>query len=137
MRDGSNLREAPKQSMQALLGEALRETSDLAMKEIALFRAEMSDNMRTLFVGLGMIVGGAAFGIAALILFTQALVKWLATVVHSEALSALIVGVVTALIAAGLVLYGRHAMSASSLAPTRTARSLQRDKEVLQERVTG
>lgn len=57
MREGSNLREAPNPSMQALLGEALRETSDLALKEIALFRTEMSDNMRTLFVGLGMIVG--------------------------------------------------------------------------------
>lgn len=125
------------QSMHALLGDALRETADLARKEMALFRTEMSENMRTLFVGLGMMVGGAAFGIAALILLTQALVKWLATVVDSEALAALIVGVVTALIAAGLVLYGRHAMSATSLAPTRTARSLQRDKDVLTERIAG
>lgn len=124
-------------SMQALLGDALRETADLARKEVALFRTEMSENMRALFLGLAMIVGGAAFGIAALILLTQALVKWLATVVDSEALAALIVGVATAAIAAGLVLYGRHAMSATSLAPTRTARSLQRDKDVLAERIAG
>jgi hypothetical protein len=123
--------------MHTLLGEALRETTDLARKEIALFRTEMSENVRTLFVGLGMMVGAAAFGIAALILLTQALVKWLATVVNSEALAALIVGVAVALIAVGLALYGRHAMSASALAPTRTARSLKRDTEVLSERVSG
>lgn len=125
------------QSMQALLADALRDTSDLAQKEMALFRTEMSENMRKLFVGLGMMVGAAAFAITALFLLLDALVKWLATVVHSEALSALIVGVVTALIAVALALYGRSAMSPSTLAPTRTARSLRRDTEVLSERVTG
>lgn len=125
------------QSLQALLADAMRETTDLARNEMALFRTEMSENVRTLVVGLGMMVGAAAFAIAALILLTQSLVKWLATVVHSEALSALIVGIVTALIAVGLALYGRSAMSPSSLIPTRTTRSLRRDGEVVAEKVAG
>ena len=37
----------------------------------------------------------------------------------------------------GLFLWGRSAMSASTLTPKRTVRSLQRDSEVLSERVTG
>jgi hypothetical protein len=42
-----------------------------------------------------------------------------------------------ALIALGLVLYGRSAMSVANLAPTRTVRSVQRDTEVLSERMAG
>lgn len=125
------------QSIQGLVGEALRESTDLAQKEFALFRTEMNQNVRTLFMGLALVVVAAIFAIAAIMLFTDALVSWLATVVGSEALAALIVGGGMAIIAIGLGLYGRHAMSMSSLAPQRTVRSLRRDAEVLSERVAG
>jgi len=124
-------------SIQSLLGDALRETTDLARKEVALFRTEMSENIRILFIGLGMMVGAGVFALAAILLLVQAVVKWLATIVHSEALAALIVAGVMAFVAIGLGLYGRSTMSASTLAPKRTARSLRRDTEVLSERVTG
>ena len=77
------------------------------------------------------------FAIAALILFTEALVKWLATVVNSEALAALIVGGGMAAIAVGFVLYGRSTVSATSLAPNRSIKSIQRDTQVLSEKVAG
>jgi F0F1-type ATP synthase membrane subunit c/vacuolar-type H+-ATPase subunit K len=125
------------QTIQGLVGEALRESTDLAQKEFALFRTEMTQNIRTMFIGLAMVVAAAIFAIAAIMLFTEALVKWLATVVNSEALAAVIVGGAMAVIAIGLGLYGRHAMSTSSLSPQRTVRSLKRDAEVLSERVTG
>ena len=83
-----------------LVGEALHESADLAQKEFALFRTEMSDNVRTIAMGLVMVIAAA-------------------------------------LIAIGLGLYGRNAMAKTSLAPTRTAQSLQRDKEVLTERASG
>jgi uncharacterized membrane protein YqjE len=120
-----------------LVGEALHKSADLAQKELALFRTEMSDNVRTIAMGLVMVIAAAVFSILALIWLTQALVDWLATKVGSQALAALIVGGVLALIAVGLGLYGRSAMSKTSLAPTRTAKSLQRDKEVLTERASG
>ncbi len=123
-------------SIQRLLGDALRESSDLARKELALFRTEMSDNVRTIAMGLVMVVAAAVFSILALIWLTQALVDWLATKVGSHALAALIVGGVLAVVAIALGLYGRSAMSKTSLAPTRTARSLQQDKEVLTERAS-
>jgi F0F1-type ATP synthase membrane subunit c/vacuolar-type H+-ATPase subunit K len=94
----------------------------------------MNQNIRSLFIGLAMIVGAAVFAIAALILFTKSLVDWLATVVNSEALAALIVGGVMAAIAIGLGLYGRHMMSSFSITPERTVRSIKRDAEVLSER---
>jgi uncharacterized membrane protein YqjE len=125
------------QSIHSLFGEALRETSDLARKELTLFKTELSENVRTLVMGLAMMVGAAVFAIAAIILFTEALVKWLATVVESEALAALIVGGAMALIAVGLVLYGRSTISAAGLTPQRTARSIERDKAVLTERLAA
>jgi hypothetical protein len=125
------------QGIQSLIGDALRETSDLARKEMMLFKAELSDNVKTLLIGVGMIAGASIFAIAALILFTEALVKWLATIVGSEALSALIVGAVMAAAAVGLVLYGRSTMSAASLAPNRSIKSIQRDTQVLSEKVAG
>jgi uncharacterized membrane protein YqjE len=122
------------QTIQGLVGEALRESTDLAQKEFTLFKTEVSQNMRTLFMGLAMVVAAAVFAIAAVMLLTESLVEWLATVVNSEALAALIVGGILAVIAIGLGLWGRKAMTASSLTPQRTMRSLKRDAEVLSER---
>lgn len=124
-------------TIHTLFGEALRESSELAQKEFALFRTEMSKNVRTMFIGLAMVVVAAIFAIAAIMLFTESLVEWLATKVGSTALAALIVGGVMAVIAIGLGLYGRSAMSSFSLLPQRTARSVKRDTEVLSERVSG
>ena len=122
------------QTIQGLVGEALRESTDLAQKEFTLFKTEISQNMRTLFIGLAMVVAAAVFAIAAVMLLTESLVEWLATVVDSEALAALIVGGILAVIAIGLGLWGRNAMTASPLTPQRTMRSLKRDAEVLSER---
>ncbi len=124
------------QTIQGLVGEALRESTDLAQKEFTLFRTEVTQNIKTLFLGLALVVIAAIFAIAAVMLLTESLVEWLATVVDSEALAALIVGGVLALIAVGLGLWGRSAMTSSSLTPQRTMRSLKRDAEVLSERGT-
>jgi hypothetical protein len=131
------MHEAGNQSLHNLFGEALRETSDLAQKEFALFRTEMSQSVRSMFLGLAMVVAAAVFAIAAVMLLTESLVEWLATVLDSEALAALIVGGIMAAIAIGLGLYGRSAISRFSLTPQRTVRSIKRDTEVLSERVSG
>jgi uncharacterized membrane protein YqjE len=125
------------QSLQGLVAEAVRESTSLAQKEFALFRTEVSENLKAMLMGMAMLVMAAIFAIAAIMLFTEALVKWLATVVGSEALAALIVGGVLVIIAVALGLWGRSAISAASLAPTRTLHSLQRDSQVLSERVSG
>ena len=127
----------PPSSIQALVADALREASELASKEIALFRNEMTSNVRSLFVGLALLVGAAVFGVVALFVLVDALVKWLATVVHSEALAALIVGGVLLVVAVILALVGRNAMSLSTLAPVRTSRQVRQDARVLSEKVSG
>ncbi len=127
----------PGQSIHNLLGDALRESTDLARKEFSLFRTEMSENVKGLVMGLIMFVAAAVFAIACIILLTEALVEWLGQVLNSEALAALIVAVVMGAIAIGLALYGRSKMAASSLTPNRTVRSVQRDTEILSERVSA
>lgn len=124
-------------TIHTLLGDALRESTDLARKELTLFKTEMTDNVKGLVMGLIMFVAAAVFGIACLMLLTEALVEWLAGVLNSEALAALLVAVVMGAIAIGLVLFGKSKMSASSLTPDRTVRSVRRDTEVLSERVSG
>jgi hypothetical protein len=129
--------ETPPSGIQTLIGDALREGSNLAQKEIALFRTEMSGNVRALGLGVGMMVCAGAFLVAAIILLTQSLVKWLATIVQSEALAALIVAVGTLVVAAGLALWARSTMSVSTLVPTRTGRQVRQDARVLSERISG
>lgn len=124
-------------NIQSLIGDALRETGDLARKEIALFRTEMTNNVRTLFVGLAMIVAAAVFAIVSLLVLVDAFVKYVATLVHSEWLAALIVGGVLLVVAVILGYIGMRMMSVSNLAPTRTTRQVRQDARALSERVSG
>lgn len=127
----------PPGNIQSLIGDALRETSDLARKEIALFRQEMVSNVRTLFIGLALIVAAAVFAVVSLLVLIDALVKYVATLVQSEWLAALIVGGSFLLVALILGFIGARAMSLSNLAPTRTTRQVRQDARALSERVSG
>src|SRR3954454_164113 len=113
-----------------LVGEALHKSADLAQKELALFRTDMSDNVRTIAMSLVTVIAAAVFAILSLIWLTQALVDWLATKLGPHALAALMVGGVLAVVAIGLSLYGRSAMVKTSLVPRRTIESLERDAGV-------
>lgn len=123
-------------TLQHLVGDALKGAADLASKEFVLFRTEMAANVAGLVKGVGMFIAAAVFAVAALIWLTQALVYGLELIVHSRWLSALIVGGALALVAFALVMAGKNLMSAASLAPTRTVRSLKRDGEIMTERAS-
>lgn len=123
-------------TLQELIGDALRNAADLASKEFALFRTEMASNVTGLAKGVAMFAAAAVFAVASLIWLTQALVYGLELVIHSRWISALIVGGALALIAAALVFAGRSLLSVSSLAPTRTVKSIKRDGEILTERTS-
>lgn len=124
-------------TLQALVGDALRDGADLARKEFALFRAEMASNAAGLAKGAAMFLAAAVFAVASLIWLTQALVYGLDVMIRSYWISALIVGAALALVAGVLILIGKNMISAASIAPTRTVTSLKRDSEVLSERTAG
>jgi uncharacterized membrane protein YqjE len=119
--------------IQQLLADAFADSTNLAQKEFALFKAEMGANMRTLAMAIGMFVGAAVFAVISLSLLIQSLVEWLATKLESEALASLIVAVLMGAVAGGLVLYGRSKLSATTLTPERTLRNVQRDARVVTE----
>ena len=118
-----------------LLSDLSRETSTLFRKEIELARAETSEKINQAVVALGGIVGGAILALTALIVLAQALVIAIAEMGVPPALSALIVGVIVAAIAYGLIRKGTNDLKAGNLAPSRTTRSLQRDAEIAKEQV--
>lgn len=124
-------------TLQELVGDVLRDGADLARKEFALFRAEMASNVGGFAKGAAMFLAASVFAVASLIWLTQALVDGLAIVVGSRWIAALIVGGGLLVIAIVLVVVGKNMMTASSLAPDRTVRSIKRDGEILSERTTG
>ena len=125
-----------RENLQGLVSEALQEIADLARRELALLRAELTADTRQMVFGLAMVAGAAVFAIGAVSVLIKAGVAWLATVLHSEALAALIGAGVTAAIAVGLVLYGWKRVSSTRLVPAHTMHSLQTDKQVLSETVS-
>ena len=121
-------------SLQELVGDAIRDAADLAGKELALFRAEMTGNLTGLAKGAAMFLVAAVFAVGSLIWLTQALVYGIDLYVRSFWISALIVGGLLALVAGVLVVVGKGMLSTASLTPRRTVQSLKRDSEVLTER---
>ncbi|HEV7873378.1 MAG TPA: phage holin family protein [Enterovirga sp.] len=124
-------------SLQTLVADAIRDAADLFRQEFALFRTEMSENVSAVVKGAVFFAAAAVLAIASVIWLTQALVYAIDLFVHSMWLSALIVGVLLLAGAGALAMVGKNRMSAATLAPTRTVRSLKRDTEVLSERISG
>lgn len=123
-----------RRGLNALLGDALRESATLARKEFALFRAEIDENFRSFVIGIVLIVAASVFAVAAVLLLTGALVAWLAVLLDLQALAALLVALAALLVALGLGLWGYSKLSSASLTPKRSLRSMQRDAEIVTER---
>jgi hypothetical protein len=126
---------ATDRSFSSLLSELSRDITTLFRKEIELARAETSEKVTQSFVAIGSIAGGAILALAALIVLLQALVIAITELGVPPALSSLIVGVVVAAIAYGLIHKGTNDLKAGSLAPHRTIDSLKRDAQVAKEQV--
>jgi len=120
-------------SLKELLSDLTGSLTTLVRKEIQLARAETSEKITQSAVALGAIAAGGILALAALIVLLQALVIAITELGVPPALSALIVGLVVAVIAYGLVYKGTNDLKASSLAPNRTIDSLRRDAHVVKE----
>lgn len=124
---------AAHRSTARLLSDAVNQMAELFRKEMQLLRAEMGEKTNHVFAAVGMIVGGIVLVLVALNALMAALVALLVALGLEEGWAALIAGVVVAVIAYALVSIGRRNLSASHLAPGRTAASIQRDAELARE----
>jgi uncharacterized membrane protein YqjE len=122
-------------STTSLVGDLVNQVTELVRKELQLFRAEVDDKGTQVVVALGSIVAGLVIIIAALNVLSAALVAALTNAGIPAAWSAVIVGVVLAIVAAVLANRGMNKLKAQSLAPQRTARAASRDAHMVREKI--
>jgi hypothetical protein len=122
-------------SAPALVGDLIGNVSELIRKEIQLLRAELNEKSTKAMVALGSIAAGLVVGLTALNVLAAALVVALERAGVPGGWSALIVGVVLAVIAFALARGGIAALKEASLAPERTARAVTRDAKMAKEQM--
>lgn len=118
-----------------LVGDALTHLTNLVRGEIDLLRAEADQNLHKAGAAVGMIVAGVVILLVALNVLAAALVAAISELGIDEGWAALIVGVLFAVIAAILAKKGINDLKLTSLAPTRTAKNVQRDGEAVRKAV--
>lgn|SRR5690606_37101849 len=121
-------------SLMELFTDLTQSTADLVRQEVALAKAEASEKVSQVGNAVASLAVGGLLAFAGLLILLQALVVWLAEFMPGW-LASLIVGGVVALIGLGLLLAGRSALRAQSLAPRRIAESLRRDRDMVKEQL--
>lgn len=124
----NNSNDAPRQAV-----AAFRQFTTLLQDELALARAEISQNLSRAGGGIAMICVAALMALVALNVLADALVAALAANGVPVWASALGIGGVLLLGAVILVLIGRARLRADALAPKRALRNIRRDVENLKD----
>ncbi|MFL6126367.1 phage holin family protein [Actinophytocola sp.] len=111
-------------SVGQLLGNVSRDLSTLMRQELALAKAELKQEATKAGKGAGML-GGAGFAGYMVLLFLSFALWWALANVMDEGLSALIVAIVWAIIAAVLYTTGRGQLRSVNPVPERTVDTLK------------
>ncbi|MEM7730527.1 MAG: phage holin family protein [Pseudomonadota bacterium] len=118
-----------------LVSDALSHVSNLVRKEFDLARTEVSQNVTKAGIAIGLLVGALVVALVALNVLAAALVAAITELGLDAGWSALIVGGILAAVAFAMVAKGLNDLKLSSLAPTRTAKNVQRDAEAVKEHI--
>lgn len=116
-----------------LLSDALAHVSALVRNEFDLARAELNENLKHAGVAIGMILGAVVVALTALNVLSAALVAALTEAGLAAGWSALIVGVIFAIVAYAMFRKGAGDLSLSSLVPDRTTKNVKRDARAVKE----
>ncbi len=125
-------------SLSSLVSDLTRETSELMRKEVELGKAEISGKITQIQHSMIALAVGAALILVGLFYVLDAVVYGLAELLPPDLspwLSALVVGVIVAIVGYVLLKKGQNDLEPENLAPTRTTQSLQRDKQMLEEKI--
>ena len=123
----------PNKSAGGLLSDALTHVSSLVRSEVDLARAEMTESISSAGTAIISIAAGAIIALTALNVASVALVAALTEAGIPAGWSALLVGVVFAIVAYVMLKKGMNDLKLISLAPTRTAKNLKRDAKAIKE----
>jgi hypothetical protein len=130
--------------MAELLSGLVGDITSLFRKEINLAKAEASEKMSHAIGGAELVLVGTVFAIGAIGVLLAALVHGISaflvtrgmTEPGADALAAVIVGVVVAIIAWVLISRGLSAIRGTNLSLERTTTSIRRDAEVVKGRIS-
>lgn len=133
---------ARSRSLPQLASKLVSDLTDLFSTESALIRAELSDKVSQVQVGVGKLLSGALILLVALVTLTDALVVALAELIGdvnesagATGWAALIVGTLFAAIGTFLVRSGTTDLQPENLMPDRTTEQVQRDTELAKEQM--
>lgn len=124
-------------TLQRLVMEVARNAGDLVQRELALFKGEVKSGISGLMGAVIMALAGVVFAITGLALLAGALVEYLAVVMESRAMANLFVGMGALVVAGILFLIAKRKMSLDQVAPRRSLRALERDRDVIARRAHG
>jgi len=122
-------------SLGELFAELAREMSTLVRQEVALAKTEMTQKAARVGMNIAFLVVGGAIAYAALLAIIAAIIIALGTYVMPMWAAALVVGIVIAAIAAGLVMKGINALKSEDLAPRQTIETLKEDAQWAKEQI--
>jgi len=134
----------PDQSILDLLRQLRDDTSTLVREEVRLAKAEIGENLSRAGRNVAYLAVGALIASSALAMLLMSFGYLLAGLFlkqgYSQATSTflgfLVVAIIVAVVAAALVAKSLKALANDPLAPTRTARSLQEDKQWAKEKLS-
>jgi hypothetical protein len=126
-----------------LVSGLVGDISSLFRKEVNLAKTEVSEKISHAMGGVELLVVGMVFAIGAVGVLLSALVNGLGaffvaqgmTEPNADALAAVIVGVVVAIVAWVLLARGLSTLRGTNLTLERTTTSLRRDAEIVKERM--
>lgn len=129
-------------SLSELVSGLVSDISGLFRKEITLAKTEASEKMAHALTGIETFAAGLVLAICAVGVLLAALVNGLTAFLvaqgmretNADALSSVVVGVVVALIAWGLITRGLGALRGNNLKLDRTSASLQQDAKIIKDR---
>ena len=117
-------------SIPDILPDIVNQFSTLITKEAQLARAEMSEKITHLTLGLGLLVGGSVLLVPALVILLQAAVAALIAAEIATVWATLIVGGAALAIGGALLAVGISRLKAARPIPTKTIEQFQQDAEV-------
>jgi hypothetical protein len=123
-------------SAAGLLTDAIAHMSGLVRKEVDLARAEVSENVTRAGVAVGLLAAALVIALTALNVLAAALVAGLAEWGLGAGWAALLVGVVLGVIAFALAMKAKNDLKLTNIAPSRTAKNVQRDAQAIKEVTT-
>lgn len=124
--------DSQRESFSELLGQLANNSAALVRDEIALAKQEMSEKITSFKAGVIVLAVGAVIGLLAVLTLLAAAVIGLGNII-GHGYSALLIGVVLAVIAGITSVVGMGRLKRTSLKPEQTIETLEEDKEWLKE----